>query len=230
MLEEPGRITGYVYDMSEKIQTADPAVTRKKFDAEITRFNNVSEFNRQRGIIVHRIEFPNIVLSFLAHRLRPVVIAFTVKINFTNYDVEAPSVQFIDPITERQVTVEDLPNEFPRAVVVPIYLPNGQTARVKQPGQNLIASHLPLRIPFLCLPGIREYHEHTFHSNNPWFAHRGKGEGTLGFIVDQLYTYGSNPLAIIVPKEINISNQGNGTLNMHFNGVKLHEDPNLVPL
>jgi hypothetical protein len=53
----------------------------------------------------------------------------------------------------------------------------------------------PDEIPFLCIPGVREYHQHPAHTGNSWLLHRGTGEGTLFFIVDQLWKYGVQGVA-----------------------------------
>ncbi len=42
---------------------------------------------------------------------------------------------------------------------------------------------------FLCIPGIREYHNHPAHTDNPWLNHRTRGEGKLSFILDQLFNH-----------------------------------------
>ncbi|WP_306919914.1 putative metal-binding protein [Rhizobium mesoamericanum] len=33
--------------------------------------------------------------------------------------------------------------------------------------------------PFLCMAGVREYHDNPAHSGDPWLLHRGSGEGRL---------------------------------------------------
>jgi hypothetical protein len=176
-------------------QSVDPAISRVKFARELEKFKSIESFNRERGIVLIRAEFPDIVLAFMTFRIRPVVVAFTVRINFTNYNLEPPSVQFIDPLTERLVREEELCTRLPRKVDggQTVTLPNGHTQVI--PNMNfLIQAHKPHNIPFLCLPGIREYHNHPFHTNDPWLAHRTSGEGTLGYIVDQLHAYGNNPI------------------------------------
>lgn len=46
-------------------------------------------------------------------------------------------------------------------------------------------------MPFICLPGVREYHEHPGHTGDSWFLHRLSGVGTLYNLVTQLYHYGT---------------------------------------
>lgn len=48
--------------------------------------------------------------------------------------------------------------------------------------------------PFLCMPGIREYHDNPAHSGDSWLLHRRSGEGSLAFIVDKIIKYGTGPI------------------------------------
>lgn len=217
----------------ETKQTVDPAVSIAKFERELSVFKSMTDFNRMRGVIPLKAEFPNIILLFLAYKVRPTAVAFTVRINFNNYDVEPPSIQFIDPITEQLLSISDMSTRFPRRTItkMPVPSPEGQMTMVDIPGgQDLLQFHPPHHIPFLCLPGTREYHEHPYHSNDPWLDHRGKGEGTLGFIVDQLHKYGTEPIIASSPQAINVQNLGNGSMVLTFNGLHLLSNPDLLPL
>ena len=49
-------------------------------------------------------------------------------------------------------------------------------------------------VPFLCIPGVREYHEHPAHSGDSWLLHKGSGEGTLYFLLNTIYRYGVEPI------------------------------------
>jgi hypothetical protein len=89
---------------------------------------------------------------------------------------------------------------------------------------NLIQSHQPHHLPFLCLPGVREYHEHPAHSNDPWLGYRNSGEGTLGFLIDQLHLYGSNPISSYCPQNYNIQQPGPGALLLQAQGLILTLD------
>ncbi|RUY35501.1 hypothetical protein EN981_26380, partial [Mesorhizobium sp. M7A.F.Ca.CA.001.13.2.1] len=48
--------------------------------------------------------------------------------------------------------------------------------------------------PFLCMAGVREYHDNPAHSGDPWLLHRGSGEGCLAFILDKIIKYGIVPI------------------------------------
>lgn len=45
-------------------------------------------------------------------------------------------------------------------------------------------------IPFLCVAGVREYHDHPAHSGDPWELHRTTGAGSLVRLLDLIHTYG----------------------------------------
>ena len=62
------------------------------------------------------------------------------------------------------------------------------------PPQDIVQANGPDDRPFICLPGIREYHDNPAHSGDPWLMHRGSGEGSLAFILEKVWTYGVNPI------------------------------------
>ena len=45
-------------------------------------------------------------------------------------------------------------------------------------------------IPFLCLAGVREYHEHPAHSGDHWLSHRTFGAGRLVRLLEVISKYG----------------------------------------
>ncbi|TNC65784.1 putative metal-binding protein [Rubellimicrobium roseum] len=161
-------------------QVVDPAVSRTKFERELEQFRRLEAMHRQRGWWVMSAEFPVVQIAFATPHCRPVSIAVCARIDFTNYDLWAPSVMFVDPFTGQPLTLEQVGVPFGRA------LPDGTV-------QQMIQGH-PGRPAFLCLPGVREYHEHPAHSGDSWLLHRGKGEGGLYFLVDKISTYGSESI------------------------------------
>jgi len=60
--------------------------------------------------------------------------------------------------------------------------------------QPLLQDYGPDEIPFLCLPGVREYHEHPGHSGDPWELHRLTGAGSLVRLVEVVRTYAVEPV------------------------------------
>lgn len=103
----------------------------------------------------------------------------------------------IDPFTREPLRAADMTmNMFRRPPMLGVppemfeqLLASGQV----QPAA-MIASHGPNERPFLCLPGVREYHEHPAHTGDSWLLHRGSGSGSLHFLVEQILTYGVSPI------------------------------------
>ena len=208
------------------MQIVDTEVSKIKFERELNQFMSNAAYNRERGVILISASFPDIVLAFTAANAHPRVIIFCVRINFTNYDLEAPSVEFVDVLTGTPVSVTDLLCHMPRKV--------GREQQDQQPvnitlGPPLIQAHPPHMKPFLCLPGVREYHNHPAHSNDPWLTHRGMGEGTLGFLIDQLHKYGTDPIVGYTNQNYNV-HQHNGLLQIQATGIVANIDPNRISL
>ncbi|WP_317898931.1 putative metal-binding protein [Aurantibacillus circumpalustris] len=164
-------------EYKEREQVTDLDVTRSKFDSEIANYKAVESIYSAKGILCNRIAFPDVYFVFAIPKLTPSPIAFSIKINFANYDFEPPSVVFVHPFTQALVKRDQIPLLFlqigPNNPFQPLDLVQGQGEMV----------------PFLCIPGIHEYHNHPAHSGDSWFLHRTKGEGKLIFILDQLYNH-----------------------------------------
>ncbi len=169
-----------------KKQIVQPEVTRIKFDNEIAKFRAVESENRKRGIICLKVEYPVIELAFTAHLLKPPAIVFAVSIDFTNYDVEPPSIVFIDIFNGQPVTTKDVHAKFIKLGPGNIPGPGGQMISVPNFPQSILVGE-PNERPFLCIPGVKEYHNHPQHTGNSWLLSRTNGEGELAFLIDQLY-------------------------------------------
>jgi len=193
-----------VYSMSG--QYVDPAVSEQKFQNELDRFIQSKSFNRKRGIFLLDAEYPNIFIGFFAQKLIPASHVFTVKINFDNYDFEPPSIVFVNPFTFEPIQhLAQVGIPFLRKVPG-----NPQGQMLLQQNEN--------RPPFLCIPGVREYHHHPAHTGDSWFLHRQvSSEGSLGYLVEKLYQYGISPLAGYQLPPINL------------NAIAIRLDLNLVP-
>jgi hypothetical protein len=74
-------------------------------------------------------------------------------------------------------------------------------ARLQQNGivptmvDKLMQDYGPESVPFLCLPGTREYHDHPGHSGDAWELHRPAGAGRLVRILEIIDTYGVRPIS-----------------------------------
>lgn len=171
-------------------QVVQPEVTRAKFDSEMNKFCHLENENRKRGIICLKSEFPVVELAFTAHILKPPAIVFAVSIDFTNYDIEPPSIVFIDAFTRMPVTTNEVHAKFIKTILGNVQIGPGQFIQANI-SQNILVGE-PNERPFICLPGVREYHNHPQHTGNSWLLSRTKGEGDLAFLIDQLY-YNSIP-------------------------------------
>lgn len=196
----------YIDIMNSCSQYVDLKVTKSKFDLEFNKFSQSKEIQRKRGIILLEAEFPNIFIAFSITTLKPAPIAFAVKINFDNYDFEPPSVVFVNPFTLEPIALlKDIGIVFPRKIDNSL-LPQALLQQNER------------KLPFICFPGVREYHNHPAHTGDSWFLHRSiGGEGSLGFIIDKLYEYG---ISSIVSYQAVIN----------FSGLSLAVDPKKIPL
>ena len=173
--------------MKVKEAFVDPAVSRAKFEREVAQYRENEDDYISRGWWLVKATFPEVFVVFGTPLLTPAMAPFGALIDFTNYDVWAPSVRLAHPFTRELY----LGNQIP---IPP--LPRRQTTEVGngQPPQHQIEHLLqiegPNEAPFICVPGIREYHEHPAHSGDSWFVHRKRGEGTLYFVLNLLGTYG----------------------------------------
>ncbi len=175
-------------------QYVESAVLRTKFDAEVAAFRALASDHMARGWWLLEAEFPGVFVVFAAPQLRPPAVVLGVQVDFTNYDLDAPSVVLVDPFTRQPYRAKELPTNLPRRQ--PLELPFGGAA---MPVQMIQA--VPLmqaldgdEVPFLCVPGVREYHRHPAHTGDSWLNHRGTGEGTLFHILNIIYQYGVQPI------------------------------------
>lgn len=126
--------------------------------------------------------------AFMAPRITPPVVAFGVSLDFTNYDVWPPSVQIVHPFTGEPYKIEQIPTPFPRLV----------TNEANQPTYVTLAqAYEPGEVPFICLPGVREYHQHPLHTGDQWLLIRNTPAGTVSSVLEPLYEYGSSVLIAI---------------------------------
>ena len=170
----------------------DPEISRRKFEREVAQFLADRKAHHRRGVWLVEATFPDAHFVFVAVQTRPYpMVAFATVINFDNYDVEPPSVRFVHPITWEILKKRELPHQFAT-----------KSQRISvAPGQFMDALDQPLIVgfddeapPFVCLQGVREYHNHPAHSGDSWWLHRKSGKGTLSYIVEQLARYGIDPI------------------------------------
>ena len=177
-------------------QVTDPRVSRTKFAREIREFRRLAGSYRERGWFLAEATFPVVVAVLAAHQVKPSAVVLGVRFDYTDYDFRPPSVQIVDPFTAIPYVTRDLPTNLLRAVPgAPVQvagLPEGFPApRVTQP---LLQSYGPDELPFLCIPGVREYHDHPSHSGDAWELHRRSGAGRLVRLLEVIDRYGTAPI------------------------------------
>ncbi|WP_037427479.1 MULTISPECIES: putative metal-binding protein [Sinorhizobium] len=176
-----------------ELQTVDPEVSRAKFDREISRFRPYADAYRAQGCFLIDASFPSAFFIFVSPKVKPRVIGAAIEIDFTNYDLRPPSVVFVDPFTRQPIARKDLPLNMLRRL--PGTPPEMIGALIQQNAvTDFIQANSLEDQPFLCMAGIREYHDNPAHSGDPWLLHRGSGEGCLAFILDKIIKYGTGPV------------------------------------
>lgn len=180
-----------------EIQSVDPSVSRSKFEREVALFRNMEAAYRRKGWLLLDATFPEVVVAFAATKPTPPAIMGAVLVDFTDYDLRPLSVRFVDPFTREPVVRRNLPMTMPRRPPVPGAPPEAVAQMIMQgmlPVTDCIQANGPDEAPFLCLPGVREYHDNPAHTGDPWLLHRASGEGSLAFILEKIWTYGVNPV------------------------------------
>ena len=166
-------------------QYVDPVVTKKKFLEEVNKFKELEEAYRKKGVICYRIEDFSVFLLFCVPHVNPQGIAFSVRIDYENWDIEPPSIKFIDPFTDRLLAREQIRIKF-------FQVKHKNNIRLNIRGeimeQDLLQGQKDV-LPFFCIPGVKEYHDHPAHSGDSWLLHRLNSEGELCVLIDQLYNH-----------------------------------------
>lgn len=165
----------------------DPAVNQLKYDGELSRVAEQRQELERRGILLlGSTRFPFIDFLFVPHHFLRAVVpvtqqgglflpagaraaievpslaasAFKARFDLSNYDLDAPGLEFLDPWTDAPLPF----NLMFRAL---------QFDEHRKAHVVLLDDHPTTHKPFLCLRGIREYHEHPQHSGDEWLLYRG---------------------------------------------------------
>ena len=198
-------------------QFADPAVSRRKFDREIAEFRSQADEYRRRGWLLAEAEFPHALVILATAKTQLISILCGVWFDYSNYDAAPPSVRLVHPLTREPYKWSEVPTRLPRMPAPPGVaqaLPPG-VAQALPPGvaqalpqgvaqalaqgaaQAQLVVPVPLMqaygdddIPFLCVAGVREYHEHPAHSGDHWLSHRTSGAGRLVRLLEVISKYG----------------------------------------
>lgn len=164
----------------------DPNVNRLKYNRELVRLQEQRQELEKRGILLlGSTNFPYIDLFFVPrHFLRAVIPltqqgalflpagaraaievpslsarAFKARFDLSDYDLDAPGLDFLDPWTDEPMQY----NTMFRALQFDQH----------RKGQIVLLDEHPItHRPFLCMRGIREYHNHPQHSGDEWLLYR----------------------------------------------------------
>lgn len=185
--------------MITPLQTADPAVSRAKFDREIEEFRALRKEYGRRGWFLVEAGFPKVLVLMAAPQVKPPPLVLGVLVDYTDYDLRPPSVRLVDPFSRSPFTAAELPTNLRRkvetdAVPLGVALPPGVVPPRVVQEQPLMQAYGPDEVPFLCVAGVREYHDHPAHSGDKWELHRSAGAGRLVRILEVVDTYGIRPL------------------------------------
>ena len=187
-------------------QFVDPAVSRRKFDREIAEFRSQAAEYGRRGWFLVDAEFPRALVILATAKTQPLSILCGVWFDYSNYDAAPPSVRLVHPLTREPYKWSQVPTRLPRMPTpgspqapkaVPQALPPAvaqalppAVAQALPPAQPFMQAHGDDDIPFLCIAGVREYHEHPAHTGDPWESYRTSGAGRLIRLVEVISKYG----------------------------------------
>ena len=168
-------------------------MSRAKFESEITDYLPLEADYRTRGWFLVKADWPTAVVVLASSKTSPPAIVTGVQFDYTNYDAEPPSVRLVDPFSGRLLQRQGTPNPasshdpWSGNVRPCSWRPQVATERCAGSDAGL---HSPEDLPFLCIAGVKEYHDHPGHSGDPWELHRSAGEGRLVRLLDVISKYG----------------------------------------
>jgi hypothetical protein len=158
----------------------EPEVSRTKFRRELDLWLANGVRHERGWVLLTQSEATlSVEVAFLARLSTSVgtvalpVVACAIRLTYENYDIWPPSLTFIDVFTRQ-----------PTQPHVRAFMPSEDGPR-----DVLIDGHPDTGIPFVCFPGIREYHSHPQHSGDSWLLHRSAGEGSLSTVCDRVWRF-----------------------------------------
>lgn len=163
----------------DRLRLVPEELSRDRLGRELDNWAANSALYRQRGwlLLAQDLDELTVDVGFLA----PVafgdrhldVMTACIRLRYDNYDLWPPSLRFIDPRT----------GGLTMPPVQAVDRVGGDSDEVR----NALLGHPTEGVPFLCLPGIREYHSHPQHSGDDWLLHRERGDGRLAVICDRVW-------------------------------------------
>lgn len=162
----------------ERLQLVEPEVSRAKLEQELAAWSAQTDLYRRRGWVLLHHQGLMVEVAFVAPVTFPTgsvvpVVTACIRLDYTNYDLEPPSLRFIDVWTREPATPLVQPKQLSSA---------GEL-------QNLMPGlHPDTGLPFLCLPGVLEYHTYPQHSGDLWLVgHRAQGAGRLAVVCERVW-------------------------------------------
>lgn len=151
-------------------------VSVRKFDEQIERWHANRDTYTRRGWVLLATGDLWVEVGFLQNvamggRTIPVMTA-CVRLDYWNFDLWPPSLTFLDPVTRQPAPP-------------PVRAPDRVSPTEVR--DALIDQHPTSLQPFLCLPGVREYHTHPQHSGDDWLLHRPLHEGDLAVVCERVW-------------------------------------------
>jgi hypothetical protein len=184
----------------------DPQGVRRKVERELRHLVDRIDHFRERGIWVLEYRFPTLLVAFAAARFKPhAIVPFGVLLELSNYDVEPPSVSFVNPFTKVPLKRNELATELQRVRLLPApalqpgQTPTGPTGPDGQPIRDGVAERFlqfwsDEDIPFMCMRGVREYHNNPGHTGDSWWMHRAQDAGSIIRLLEIIAKYGTEPM------------------------------------
>lgn len=140
----------------------DVEVSRRKFYQQIALVGEqASDFVQLKGWNVKETDYPTLAVVF-KHSKSGRAVGF--RFLCDNWDEETPSLSLFDPETGQDLLWDQWP----------------------QGGWSAGNPHPRTGKPFLCLPGIREYHIHDSHLNDKWDNLRARESYKLLHLVERV--------------------------------------------
>jgi hypothetical protein len=181
-------------------QSVEPAISRVKVEREVEEFRSLAADYGARGWFLVEAKFPTILVVLAAPHVKPPPVVTGVLFDFTDYDLRPPSVKLVNPFTREPYRFEELPTQLLRqteatGIGFPMFqVPEGVEPPKMLVNQPLMQPDSTGEAPFLCIAGVREYHDHPGHSGDSWDLHRTSGAGRLVRILEVLDTYALRPI------------------------------------
>ena len=181
-------------------QFVDEAVSRRKFEREVTRYRELEGDYRRRGWFLVEAAFPIVLVIFASPKVTPRAIVCAVRLDFTNYDLVPPSVTFVDPFTGVAMPMKSLGFKMMRLDGMADAFPETITARVRLgrlpvPGTN--TSTWSGRNSFPVFARRSGVSRSPGAAGDSWLLHRRSGEGSVRLLVEQIWASGINPIKSI---------------------------------